>query len=113
MRLKITSGKLDVQPHVITCQLRIGLTVIECCIEAEALHDLADHHSLIWRNALGAFSLLIPEIERIATEKYRLGRWAEDGKLLIGRTDLVRYGFSGRTNAVEPDWSDSWAVAAE
>jgi hypothetical protein len=97
----MTSGRLDVQSHIIGCRLQLGHTVIDSAIETEALLDLAYYHTLGDRTTLEAFSLLIPEIERLATAKCRMGRWEQDGSLLIGRLDLVRYGFARKSTKLE------------
>jgi hypothetical protein len=43
------------------------------------LRDLADHSLLNWSTDVEAFGLLIPEVERLASTKYRLGRLEENG----------------------------------
>ena len=38
------------------------------------------------------FSHLLPEIERLVTERVRVGRIDETGNVTIGTADLLRYG---------------------
>jgi len=110
--LRVISGKLDIQPQGISCHLHDGVNIVPCTIATEVLLDLADHHLLNRSTKLEAFGLLIFEIERLASTKYRLG-CLEDGELLIGSIDLLRYGFSPRrkSEAIKPNVS--WRMAAE
>jgi len=63
---------------------------------------------LNWSTNVQAFGLLIPEIERLAHIKYRLGRLEENGELMLGTVDLLRYGFSRpkkpEGNLIALDW---------
>jgi hypothetical protein len=111
--LRVTSGKLDIQPGSISCNLREGETVLRCTIAIEVLRDLADHSMLNWSTDVQAFSLLIPEIERLANMKYRLGRLEEDGDLLLGTVDLLRHGFSGPRKTEGHLAAANWRMAAE
>jgi hypothetical protein len=36
-----------------------------------------------------------PEIERLTSAKYEAGRLEDNGELLIGTADLLRFGFQG------------------
>ena len=78
----------------------------------EVVPDLADHHLLDWSTALEAFGLVIAEIERLANRKYPFGL-EENGEILIGGTDLLRYGFSGLDKSEAIKSSANWPTAAE
>jgi hypothetical protein len=112
MPLRVTSGKLAIQPPSISCHLYDGVRIISCTVAIEVVLDLADHHLLNWSTALEAFGLLIPEIERLANRKYQFGL-PENGAILIGGTDLLRYGFSGLDKSEAIELSASWPKAAE
>jgi Protein of unknown function (DUF1488) len=111
--LRVASGKLDIQSQSISCHLHDGINIVPCTIATEVLLDLADHHLLNRSTKLEAFGLLIFEIERLASTKYRFGYLEENGELLIGTIDLLRYGFSPRrkSEAIKPN--ASWRIAAE
>jgi hypothetical protein len=81
-------------------------------VAIDVVLDLADHHLLNWSTPLEAFGLLIPEIERLANRKYQLGL-QENGAILIGGIDLLRYGFSGLGKSEAIGSSASWPLAAE
>lgn len=86
--------------------------LISCTVAIEVVLDLADHHLLNWSTALEAFGLLIPEIERLANRKYQFGL-QENAEILIGGTDLLRYGFSGLDKSEAIESRTSWPMAAE
>jgi hypothetical protein len=111
--LRVTSGKLDIQPGSISCNLHDGETVLRCTIAIEVLRDLADHSMLNWSTDVQAFGLLIPEIERLAYIKYRLRRLEENGDLLLGTVDLLRYGFSRPRKMEGILAKPGWRIAAE
>ena len=113
MSLRVTSGVLEIQPGSISCNLREGETVLRCTIAIEVLRDLADHSMLNWTTDVQAFSLLIPEIERLASIKYSLGRLEANGDLLLGTVDLLRYGFSRLRKREGQLPAPSWRMAAE
>ena len=113
MSLRVTSGKLDIQPERISCNLHDRETVLGCTISIEVLRDIADHSMLNWSTDVQAFCLLIPEIERLANIKYRLGRVEENGDLLLCTVDLLRYGFSKPRNAENNLTALNWRIAAE
>ena len=68
---------------------------------------------LNWSTDVEAFGLLIPEIERLANIKYRLGRLEENGDLLLGTVDLLRYGFSRPRKTERNLTTPKWRIAAE
>jgi hypothetical protein len=109
--LRVISGHLDIQSRSISCNLQEGLTIVRCTIAIEVLRDLADHSMLEWSTDIEAFSLLMPEVERLASLKYRLRRLEENGELLIGTIDLLRHGF---TRPRKPSThAGPWRIAAE
>jgi hypothetical protein len=111
--LSVASGKLDIRLCTISCNLREGLTIVRCIIAVEVLRDLADHSMLNWSTDVEAFGLLIPEIERLANIKYRLGRLEKNGDLLLGTVDLLRYGFSPPRKTESNLTTPKWRIAAE
>ena len=113
MSLRVTSGKLDIQSGSISCNLQDGKAIVRCTIAIEVLRDLADHSMLNWSTDVEAFGLLIPEIERLASIKYRLGRLEENGDLLLCTVDLLRYGFSRPRDAEGNPTELNWRIAAE
>jgi hypothetical protein len=110
---RITSGKLDIQPEHISCNLGEGSVTVRCTISIEVLRDLADHSMLNWSTDIQAFGLLIPEIERLANIKNRLGRLEENGDLVLGTVDLLRYGFSRPRTPETILAAPKWRIAAE
>jgi hypothetical protein len=72
------------------------MNIVTCTVARQVLLDLADAYSLNCRSAAEAFSLLLPDIEHLASAKYRFGRLEENGELTIGVPDLLRYGFQKR-----------------
>jgi hypothetical protein len=111
--LRVTSGKLDIQSGSISCNLQDGKSIILCTIAIEVLRDLADHSMLNWSTDIQAFGLLIPEIERLANIKNRLGRLEENGDLVLGTVDLLRYGFSRPRTPETILAAPKWRIAAE
>ncbi len=113
MALRLISGRLDIQSESISCNLQDSTAVIPCTIAIDVLRDLADHSMLNWSRDVQAFGLLIPEIERLANLKFRLGRLEENGHLALGTIDLLRYGFS-RPRKLETTMAARWwQIAAE
>jgi hypothetical protein len=110
--LRVTSGRLDIQSRSISCNLHDGTVVVRCTISNDVLRDLAHHSLLNWSSDVEAFGLLIPEVERLASAKYRLGRLEENGELLIGTIDLLRYGFT-KPRKPSTQAAASWRIAAE
>jgi hypothetical protein len=73
-------------------QFKDGREVVRCVVTAEVVQDLGSHYKLQF-SADDVAEVLIPELDRIATTKYRAGRIEENGELLIRTSDLLRYGF--------------------
>jgi hypothetical protein len=99
--LKVTTnGTFDVHSHGISFNLHDGTTtMVPCTVAGQVLLDLADHHFMSFSSKEQAFSLLIPEIERLASAKYEAGRLEDNGELLIGTADLLRFGFQARSKS--------------
>jgi hypothetical protein len=102
MPLEITTGKLDLLPTSIVCQLTDGTRMIACTVEHQALRDLADYHLREALPDVAAFGELLQEIERLANAKFYTGRVEQSGDLVIASADVLLYGFEAR-----------WAKAAE
>jgi hypothetical protein len=96
--LRVTSGKLDILPQSLSFHLHDGMNIVPCTVARQVLLDLADVYSLNCSTAAEAFSLLLPDIEHLACAKYRSGRLEENGELMIGVPDLLRYGFQKRAS---------------
>ena len=90
MSLKVVAGRLDLSSNSIVCQLDGGETRVVCTIARQALRDMGDYHQLSGSEE-AIFSQMLPEIERMATEKFRAGLLDENGGLSIGTADLLRY----------------------
>jgi hypothetical protein len=100
VRLRVTAGKLDIHSEGVSFHLYDGINILTCTVAGEVLLDLADYHSL-HGTQLEIFGLLLPEIERLASAKYRFPQPEETGALVITRMDLLRYGFSGQFKSDE------------
>jgi hypothetical protein len=91
LAFRVVSGRLEFLPANILCRLRDGDRIIACSVARQLLQDLAAYHGLDISDA-AIFSALLPEIERIANEKLLTGRIADDGSVVLGTADLLRYG---------------------
>jgi len=90
MSLRVVAGWLDLSSSSIVCQLDDGETRVICTIVRQALRDMGDYHQLSGSEE-AVFSQMLPEIERLATEKFQVGFLDENGGLSIGTADLLRY----------------------
>ena len=90
MSLRVVAGRLDLSSSSIVCQLDDGETRVVCTIARQALRDMGDYHQLSGSEE-AVFSQMLPEIERLATEKFQAGFLDENGGLSIGTADLLRY----------------------
>jgi hypothetical protein len=90
MSLRVVAGRLDLSSSSIVCQLDDGETRVVCTIARQALRDMGDYHGLSGSEE-AVFSRMLPEIERLATEKFQAGFLDENGGLSIGTADLLRY----------------------
>jgi hypothetical protein len=94
--LTIIAESLTAQTYGFSFQSDADGKIVQCGITDVALADLVDFHH-VKSAAADAPPVLLPEIERLANTKYEAGRLEEDGGLLIRSTDLVRYGFGGKS----------------
>jgi hypothetical protein len=90
MSLRVVAGRLDLSSSSIVCQLDDGETRVVCTIARQTLRDMGDYHQLSGSEE-AVFSQMLPEIERLATEKFQAGFLDENGGLSIGTADLLRY----------------------
>lgn len=101
MPFRVVGGKLEFLPTSIVCQLREGDRTVLCMIVREVLRDLGDYHRLNLSEQ-GLFSVLLPDIERMADAKIRAGRLDQHGHVRIEAVDLLRYGLgTPRVQAAE------------
>lgn len=91
MSFRVTGGKLDLLLTRIVCQLSDGERSILCSIARQTLRDLGDFRRLRLSEE-AVFSVLLPDIERLANEKVRAGRLDENGNVSLGTAELLRYG---------------------
>jgi hypothetical protein len=91
--LRVATGKLDFSANNIVCQFQDdGGRTITCTIARQALLDLGGYYGLKL-SEVAVFSVLLPEIERIASDKFHAGCIDGAGELSLGAEDLVRFGF--------------------
>jgi hypothetical protein len=90
---RVASGKFDIESQSVCFHLDDGTNIVPCTVAGQVLLDLADHYFLSCGTMTAAFSLLLPEVERLVNAKYGYGRLEENGELVIGTADLLRYGF--------------------
>ena len=93
MPLKVVTGRLDLLPTSIVCNLHDGEQIIVCTIARQLLRDLGGYHLGRAIPEEAVFSEFLSEIERIASAKFDTQRLDENGELSIGSADLARYGF--------------------
>jgi hypothetical protein len=64
----------------------------ECILSRQVLRDLAGFHAVpVNATDLQIFSQLLPEIEKIATRKYKRRGSEQNGQLNIRTADVLRY----------------------
>jgi hypothetical protein len=91
--LKVATGKLDFSANNIVCHFQEdGGRTITCTIARQALLDLGGYYGLKL-SEVALFSVLLPEIERIASDKFHAGCIDGAGELSLEAADLVRFGF--------------------
>ncbi len=84
------TGHLDLLPTRIAFKVDTGTRVVSRTISHAVLCDLGDLQSIIG-TPISLFSRLLPEIEYIATAKFRSGRITDNDALSIETADLVLY----------------------
>src|SRR5262249_59268557 len=90
MSLRVVAGRLDLSSSSIVCQLDGGETRVVCTIARQALRDMGDYHQLSGSEE-AIFSQMLPEIERLATEKFQAGLLDENGGPCNGARAPVRH----------------------
>ncbi len=91
-------GGLEARPGGLLFQCDFSGTVIQCGIFETALRDLLDfHHGNDDEDE--TLRAVLAEIERILAAKYAAGRFECTGWLIIGRVDLLRYGYWRRVSS--------------
>jgi len=91
MGLRVAVSTLHAGSQGLSFQCNNGREQIACVISAETLRDLIGFQGLNQMDE-GAFRLLLPQIERIVSAKYEVGRIEENGALSICTADILRYG---------------------
>jgi hypothetical protein len=97
MWLTVASGKLELLPSSVVCELCDGERRVTCAIAHHVLLDIGSYHGGRATTAVAIFSELLPEIVRLATAKCAAGQIDGDGILRLGSVDLVRFGFGDRS----------------
>jgi hypothetical protein len=91
--LKIVPGTIYAESRALSFQCGDGgEQAITCRITAEALDDLVHLYHLDVRKD-EAVDALVKEIEHLANEKFGAGRVEQNGELVIGTIDVLRYSF--------------------
>jgi hypothetical protein len=90
--LVLDADTIKVRAEDLAFQSHAGATVVACEISRDALQDLGGYHRLNGAQD-EVFRALRPEIERLASAKYRAGRLDRNGAILIGPADILLYGF--------------------
>ncbi len=106
--LVMIAGSLSISPEIISFQCEGDAKTIPCTIMHETLQDLADFHGVSGGEA-EVFNELRSEILRLATAKFRAGRFGPEGQLTLGAADVLRYGFEDIFGRKVEDSSDSSA----
>ena len=98
MSLRVIAGSLKAYPAGLSFQCGRDGETIDCEVASDVLRDLLAFHRF---GGAGddPFRALLPEIERLANAKFDAGRFEEDGTLVIGTADLLRYGFQAKSAA--------------
>ncbi len=96
----VIMGGLEVRPGGLLFQCDLSGKIIQCGIFETALRDLLDFHDATDdEDEDETLRAVLSEIERIVTAKYEAGRFESNGWLIIGRADLLRYGYWRRVSS--------------
>jgi hypothetical protein len=95
MGLKVAVATLRAGSQGLLFQCNNGDEQISCVIPPQTLRDLVEFNDFSEMDE-SAFRALLPQIERIVTAKYEIGRIEEDGALSICTADILRYGLRKR-----------------
>jgi hypothetical protein len=91
----LDTDSISVRSQDLSFQSHDGKKVVACGISRDALRDLGGYHRLDGAED-ELFRALRPEIERLASAKYRAGRLDRNGAIVIGPADILLYGFEGQ-----------------
>jgi hypothetical protein len=92
--LVLDADTVKVRAQDLAFQSHDGEAVVACGISRDALQDLGGYHRLNGAED-EVFHALRPEIERLASAKYRAGRLDRQGGVLVDSADILLYGFEG------------------
>ena len=95
MSLTVLAESLSARPEGLSFRCDRNGHAIQGSITDVALRDLIDFHRFN-SSKDKALRILLPEIERLAKAKCDAGRFEENGRLVIWRVDLLRYGYQGQ-----------------
>ena len=90
--LVLDADSVTVRAQDLVFESHDGKTLVACGISRDALQDLGGYHRLNGADD-AVFRALRPEIERLASAKYRAGRVDHSDGILIGPADILLYGF--------------------
>ena len=92
MPVSFDGGELDVLSRGLSLQFHAGNETFACMVTPGALLDLGSYHRLSFTEE-DVFGVLLPELDRLASAKYRAGRLEEDGSILVREAELLRYSY--------------------
>jgi hypothetical protein len=90
--LSFNGGELDVLSRGLSLQFHEGNETFSCTVTPGVLLDLGSYHRLSFTEE-DVLGVLLPELDRLASAKYRAGRFEQDGSILVREADLLRYGY--------------------
>lgn len=94
MTLSIVGEELDIASQDLSFRFHDEdpSRTVPCTVTIQVLQDLGSYHNLSF-TAEEVLDVLIPELDRLASVKYRAGRFEQNGEIVIRGSDLLRYGF--------------------
>jgi hypothetical protein len=94
MSLSMVAGDFDIASQGLSFQFYDSdeSAAVPCKVTVQVLQDLGTFHNLSFTPE-EVTGVLLPELDRLASAKYRAGRLELDGGLVIRDSDLLRYGF--------------------
>jgi len=90
--LVLDADSVSLRSQELSFESRDGEKIVSCEISRDALQDLGSYHRLNGADH-EVFRALRPEIERLASAKYRAGRLEDNGGIVIHPADILLYGF--------------------
>lgn len=98
MSLTVVADSLRAESGGLLFEANSPSGLIQCAISEDALRDLLDFHAA--RSTKDETSrLVLSEIERLAAAKCELGRFEQNGWVVIRAADLLRYGYEAKPAA--------------